>query len=727
MGDNMTRGVSLASMGGVLASAMLVLSLGACAGGPQQALTSGDGNQQAQDAENAPNQTMERNEPNAPQAPKDTTGGSPWLDSNIEGNVREGMETSPKDDFYLWANYDWLLQTQIPEGSKTAGSGLESEGREHAMRAISGEELEGHDARQAQLFYRAAANTAARDAAGARPAQATVDAIQALATIDDVSAFLLDVERSAGVSSPVRVLNVADPADESRYVTRIDVSPATFGSSMGTIGMDATTVSPEDDLYKARLACASAVLTRCGLTADEAKAAFENRVELERCLIQDSAETDAQGDADSRLKLSELDGLAGAFPLRELVEARGYGAAREFLVADEAELRAFFALYTQNNVELVRDYLLCGYALEASSWLDGQAFQAWQRDYAALGYYDHLSNAQATSDELAFDLTCHALPTPVGRAFVEAYDLGHAKRFVEDLCHEAIESHKELVNASEWLTDASKQRLAEKLDALTVMAVYPEAWEDYSGLDLEGLDYYEVRRATWWHDVARNAALTNGVVDERLWSDPTLIGAVARYMGEQNAFRVGAGAVYGDVERYESGEITYGELIGGPVGYCVFHEIGHAIDSEDMGIDKDGNGIDGSLLEPADQKELDRRVQKARDYYDSIIAFSGQNVVGEVCVNEGLNEMCAHRARLAHAAKQDGFDYRGFYVRRAEMVRGLRTPDFELQCILGGDTHPSAYLDANGAMQMCDEFYETYDVQEGDGMYLAPEDRIVLW
>ena len=26
-----------------------------------------------------------------------------------------------------------------------------------------------------------------------------------------------------------------------------------------------------------------------------------------------------------------------------------------------------------------------------------------------------------------------------------------------------------------------------------------------------------------------------------------------------------------------------------------------------------------------------------------------------------------------------------------------------------------------------DEFYETYGIQTGDGMYLAPEDRITVW
>lgn len=440
---------------------------------------------------------------------------------------------------------------------------------------------------------------------------------------------------------------MTDPDDDSRYVARVDTSPATFGSSMGTVGMDATTVSPDDSLYQARLACASAVLTRCGLSAEEAKSAFENRIELEKRLIGESgqggsdeaATIGAEGEGEAaespRLKLNQLDGLAGDFPLHNLAEARGYGKAKEFLVSDETELRAAAALYTQENIAFVRDYLLVGYALEAASWLDGEAFDAWRADYAALGYYDELAQTGSTAEETAFDITCYTLKAPVGRAYAEAFDLARTKEYVEGLCRDAIEAHKEIVNASGWLSDASKQRLCEKLDGLTVRAVYPDAWEDYSSLDLEGLGYYEARRAIWLDDAVRNAALTNAEVDSRLWRNPTLIGAAA-YDSGSNSFLIPAGSVQDGAERYEAGKISLGELLGGPVGYCVFHEVGHAIDSADMNIDKDGNHIDESLLEPADQKEFERRVQKAKDYYDSIVAFTGQNVVGEVCVNDSV-------------------------------------------------------------------------------------------
>lgn len=346
---------------------------------------------------------------------------------------------------------------------------------------------------------------------------------------------------------------------------------------------------------------------------------------------------------------------------------------------------------------------------------------------ARIGYYDLFAGSNATAEELAFDLACLALPTPVGRAYAESYDLEHTKQFVEGLCKDAIESHKEIVNASKWLSDTSKKNLCEKLDAITINAVYPEVWEDYSGLDLEGLSYYDARRAIWLFDIKRNAALTNGAVDERMWSDPTLIGAIAQYRGDTNSFHVAAGSVESDVTRYEAGEMSLSELMGSSTGYCVFHEIGHALDSIDISVDKDGNAMDGSLLEPDDLKEFERRVQKAKDYYDGITAYTGQNVIGDVCVNEGLTEICGQQARLAYAAKQDNFDYEAFFMNRAKMARCLRTPELEQQCILGADKHPSAYVDVNGPSQMFEEFYKTYDVKEGDGMYLAPDARIVMW
>lgn len=43
------------------------------------------------------------------------------------------------------------------------------------------------------------------------------------------------------------------------------------------------------------------------------------------------------------------------------------------------------------------------------------------------------------------------------------------------------------------------------------------------------------------------------------------------------------------------------------------------------------------------------------------------------------------------------------------------------------DAHPLNYSRTNVPVQQFEEFYETYDVKEGDNMYLAPENRLVVW
>ncbi len=43
------------------------------------------------------------------------------------------------------------------------------------------------------------------------------------------------------------------------------------------------------------------------------------------------------------------------------------------------------------------------------------------------------------------------------------------------------------------------------------------------------------------------------------------------------------------------------------------------------------------------------------------------------------------------------------------------------------EAHPAVYLRVNSVIQQFDEFYETYDIKEGDMMYLSPEDRISIW
>ena len=54
------------------------------------------------------------------------------------------------------------------------------------------------------------------------------------------------------------------------------------------------------------------------------------------------------------------------------------------------------------------------------------------------------------------------------------------------------------------------------------------------------------------------------------------------------------------------------------------------------------------------------------------------------------------------------------------------TPQLLLQSVQT-DPHPIMQARVNGALSATDSFYEAYDVEDGDGMYVAPEQRVTLW
>ena len=43
------------------------------------------------------------------------------------------------------------------------------------------------------------------------------------------------------------------------------------------------------------------------------------------------------------------------------------------------------------------------------------------------------------------------------------------------------------------------------------------------------------------------------------------------------------------------------------------------------------------------------------------------------------------------------------------------------------DEHPLGMLRTNVTVSQFEEFQKTYNIQPGDGMYVAEEDRILVW
>ena len=106
--------------------------------------------------------------------------------------------------------------------------------------------------------------------------------------------------------------------------------------------------------------------------------------------------------------------------------------------------------------------------------------------------------------------------------------------------------------------------------------------------------------------------------------------------------------------------------------------------------------------------------------------WEGQPVIGDNIQTEAIADMGGMKAMLILASQIEDFDYDLFFTSYANVWKGISTYEMEYYC-LTSDTHPLNYLRTNCTVQQFQEFYDTYGVEEGDGMYLAPEDRIAVW
>ena len=84
------------------------------------------------------------------------------------------------------------------------------------------------------------------------------------------------------------------------------------------------------------------------------------------------------------------------------------------------------------------------------------------------------------------------------------------------------------------------------------------------------------------------------------------------------------------------------------------------------------------------------------------------------------------KCMLAIAKKRENFDYESFFKSYAGLWSAKRTFSQETRYMMG-DEHPLAFLRTNVTLQQFEEFYETFDIGPGDGMYLEPEKRITVW
>lgn len=643
--------------------------------------------------------------------------------ANMDASVKPG------DNFYLYANGNWLKKNPIP-ASKT------SWGSFHVLREESSQRLRnlledaaknpGKD-RQTQMigdFYRSGMDSAAIEARGFQPIQPMLNELAALNTKQQVLDQVATL-RTKGIASPLFGMYIGqDRKNVNEYIVNL--------------GQGGTTL-PDRDYY-----------LKDDARSQSIRKAYRDHLERMFGLIGENAATSAY-DADAVMRLETA--LAKAQMSR--VEMRDpYKTYNKFSVKDFSSQTPgmnWTTLLGQMNVKAVDSVLVMNptflkttdILLSALPLQDWKAYLRWNVLRSAAPY---LSSAFVNENfRLSQVLTGQKEQTPrwqrisglidsnlgdlLGQLYVKKYFKGEAKTRMQEMVNNLQQTFAERIQRLDWMSDVTKQKALQKLNAFTKKIAYPDVWKDYQGVTVSGSDFLGNLRSTsvWSYNYMTNKL--GKAVDRSEWGmTPSTINAYYNPVNNEIAFPAG-------ILQFPFFDFGADDaIIYGGIGSVIGHEMTHGFD--DQGSQYAASGNLENWWGKEDQAKFKEKATQVVNQYNGYTVLDTLHVNGRLTLGENIADIgglsIAYEAftktkQFKEAKNIDGFTpAQRFFLSWAQIWRNNTLPETQAQLVLTDPHSPGEYR-ANGAVVNMDAWYTAFNVKPGEKLYIAPEKRIRIW
>ncbi len=698
---------------------------------------------------------------------------SKWINSSIDGSIDADTKTDVKDDFYTAVNKDWLLkplpadsedvslftdvQEQFNDNMSAVQSGTVGDSRENKNGVMSDEALE-HIQSLVYTMRDLGADTKTRNAQGAEPLRPYIEAIAQISTMDDLTAYFCNADGQNLFDIQLTDSELNAPVDDDDMNYTVFVTPGDVFSLGDADGYtDASLGGFGTNQYHRRQV--GTLLGELGYSSAEVQklltGCYRFEIKLARChpTSTDVQDVDYLSKHNHVMDRTALEEMAGSYPIGQLLEARGLGGSATFMVTEEPALQEIGKLYVSRNLEDIKAYLIVNTVLQSAQLLDEDSYRRMREmDQNFEGSAEEETEeetdpaddpewddswelpeeeaedpeeaARAEQEEIFNRFVTPYLNDAVQQIYIGRFCSAEQKRQLSDMTERIMTAFRGTVSEAEWMSEETRAKALEKLDVMGLHVLYPDKLIDYSTLSFDGcsnlLDC--IARISRFR-MTLNADYVNQPVDRSNWNLEYIPTAMvnAAYNPTDNSINIMAGIVSDDnifsVNASEESNLAR-------LGMIVGHEITHGFDT--TGCEYDKNGRHKSWWTSADKLAFDTRAKDLIRYYSKLTPVSrGTYVDGETVSGEAIADMGGLQSALRVARELPDFNYDEFFRSYAVLWRTHDTYRAEMSS--SRDEHPLAMLRVNVIVQQFDEFMETYNISPGDGMYLAAEDRILVW
>ena len=632
----------------------------------------------------------------------------------------------PGDDFYAYANNDWMKTTAVPAGvasyDNRAVIAAATAIRVNTLIQAAANSPTDALSQKVGDYYAGFLDTAAIDAAGTAALDRDVAAIAALADKTGLAAYLgstLNIESDGLTGNADHIIGLL--INQGFHDGDHNV-PHLLQGGLGLAGRDDyLDASPEAAAHRTQYAVhIAAILTLAHLPDAEARA--QKVLALETAIAQSHAPDVDAADVFKQDNVWNRGDFAAKAPGMDWIayfQAAGLGQQDSFTVWQTSAMTGLGQLVAATDLDTWKDYLTF-HLIEHYAPVLPKAY----RDLHAAFY---TPDGAVRHDE-AMTATTAAAGEAVGRLYVAQYFPPSAKAAVEAMRDNLFAAYRVRLTNLAWMTPATRTKALAKLSTLVVGVGYPDTWTDYADLKIVRGDAYGNMQRAEAFSRSHNLAKLSQPVNPGDWTiTAQQVGAVIMFSPNSEFFA----APLMQPPFFDPDGDTATNY--GSAGAAMAHEISHTFDN--LGNIYDERGQLGLWWTPQDQAQYDKAAQPLVAQFNQYCPFDGVCVDGRRTLSENFADLTglqvAHDAYLLALQGQpdtviDGLSgEQRFFLAFARRWRKIQNDD-SLRKQIATDIHTPGLYRSDTVRNM-DAWYAAFDIQPGDKLYVKPEDRARTW
>lgn len=634
---------------------------------------------------------------------------------------------SAKEDFYQYATGGWQKNHPLkPEYSRYGSFDVLRENNEirlnELFQGLSSVKAEkGSVQQKISDLYAMGLDSTRLNAEGVNPVKPYLDALESVKDVESYVRAMADIELH-GDGGCWGVYAESDMTDNSNTVLYITQSGLALGNR------DYYLLAENAELREGYLNFLKKIFTLAGDEKAEQKA--KDAFDFQMTIAEPSWSMIQQRDIEARYNPMTPEQLYKEYPALRFdayLDAMGIPAQSKIILEQPSYFKALNRIVAKTNPRVLRHYLqaqllsgACGYI---SDDFTDASFDFFSAQMSGI-------KEQKPRWKRAMQAPNSILGEAVGEMYVAKYFPEKDKQKMLQIVKNIQKGLSEHVAALDWMSEQTKARAQEKLSSFIVKIGYPDKWKDYSTLEIDAQkSYYQnLREASLW-SMRDNLSKLGRPVDKTEWGmTPQTVNAY--YNPTTNEICFPAGILQPPFFNPDADDaVNYGAI-----GVVISHEMTHGFDDQGRLFDKDGN-LNNWWTEE-DAASFKAKADKLVAQFDAVqiqdgLYANGSATLGENIADQGGLRIAFTAMKNSFAGKEpkpiDGFTAeQRFYLAYAILWGQNITPQ-ECARLTLLDVHSLGRNRVNVSLRNLQDFFDAFDIKEGDKMFRPEEERVVIW